>query len=226
MKLISVDLARATWLFPVEEIIPLGGANGPAIVQAIASKYDFAQAPTNPTREDIDKNGLKFAAGQFEYENEPINVGEFIVYNDGIMTSSTSTENSEAFLDDVSDFLRDDFGFRPIVSNVKRIFLSSVVVEFATSISSALKAFETLSNIVGAKLNAIDGTNYPVELARIDFDLNKDPEFRPPFVPRFSIEKRINTPSSLRRYISGAPIRTRDHLALLDQIERELEGND
>lgn len=167
-----------------------------------------------------------FSALFFEYRSEPVNIGEFTIYNDGIIASSTSTENAEAFLDDVFGLLRDHFGFRPIVSEVKRIFGSNIVVEFGASLSSAIRAFERMSQSVGESLNAVDGTSYPIELARLDFALNKDPEFRPPHIPRFMIEKRVNTPSSARRYISGAPIRTRDHLALLQQFEHELERTD
>jgi hypothetical protein len=219
MKLINVDLGRVTWLFPVEEIIPLGGAEGPNIVQAIASKYVFTQSPSNPTREDIDKNGLKFLAGQFEFKKKRTNISEFVVFNDGIVASSASTEAADAFLEDVYAFLRSEFQFREIVSTVKRVYVSNLVVELGPSLSSALGSYQQIAKLVAEKLNEVDGRQYPVELARIDFALNKDPEFRPPNIPRLTIEKRAHAPFSQHRYFSTAPMSTRDHLTILEQLE-------
>jgi hypothetical protein len=220
MKLISIDVGRVTWLFPVEEILPIGGAEGPNIVQAIASRYAFTQSPSNPTREDIDKNGLKFLAGHFEHEKNRANITEFAVFNDGIVVSSVSTEAAEAFFEDVYAFLRSNFGFREIVSTVKRVYLSNLVVELGPSLSKALDSYAQIAKVIGEKLNKLDGSKHPVELARLDFALNKDPEFRPPNIPRFTIEKRAHAPFSQHRYFSSAPIPTKDHLTMLEHLEK------
>lgn len=45
MNLVSLETGRTTWLFPVEEILPLGGADGPRITAAITSKYKFTHPP-------------------------------------------------------------------------------------------------------------------------------------------------------------------------------------
>lgn len=60
MEIVSFDTGRVTWLFPTEEFIPLGGADGMFIIHKIAERYEFRNPPGNPTREEIDKNGLKF----------------------------------------------------------------------------------------------------------------------------------------------------------------------
>jgi hypothetical protein len=130
MNLVSLESGRTTWLFPVEEIIPLGGADGPKIIAAISSKYTFTHPPANPTREDIDKNGLKFAGGQMLHEGKIANIGEFIVFNDGIVAVSSSTELAESFLQDVIAFLVSEFEFRKISSDLKKVHISTVVVEF------------------------------------------------------------------------------------------------
>src|SRR5262245_12356666 len=101
MKLVSIDQAQTTWLFPVEEIVPMSGAEGPRIIAAISSRYSFTHSPTNPTREDIQKNGLKFASGSFIFVKQRVNIIELIVFNDGIVALSTSTEAAEAFPSDL-----------------------------------------------------------------------------------------------------------------------------
>ncbi len=222
MKLVSVDQARTTWLFPVEEILPLAGANGPRIVAEITSRYNFSQPPLNPTREDIEKNGLKFAAGSVTLGKQRLNIPELIVFTDGIVASSTSTEGAEDFLSDLYGFLRAEHGFREISTRVKRVYVSTLVVEFRRSISSAVSGFEQLSKSIANALNEVDGTNYPIELFRLDFALNKDPEFRPPSIPRFAIELRANSPFSQHRYYSTAPISTKIHLSVLEAFEQQI----
>jgi hypothetical protein len=222
MNIVSLESGRTTWLFPVEEILPLGGADGPKIIAAISSKYGFTHPPANPTREDVDKNGLKFAGGQMVHKGKIVNVAEFVVFNDGIVAVSASTENAEAFLQEIYTLLVSEFAFREITSDVKKVHLSTVVVDFDTSLNDFVQGHSAEIDLIGKHLNSIDNTDFPVEVARIDFVLNKDPEFRPPNIPRLTIEKRAHTQFSQHRYFSVAPIHTAKHLEILERIERGL----
>jgi hypothetical protein len=222
MNVISLENGKSTWLFPTEEILPLGGADGPKIISAIASKYKFTHPPANPTREEIDKSGLKFAGGQLANKSKIANIAEFTVFSDGIIAQSTSTENAEAFLQEIYAFLVSEFAFREITSQVKKIHVSTVVIDFATSLNPFVQGHNAGIDLIGKQLNSIDNTDFPIELARVDFVLNKDPEFRPPNIPRLTIEKRANTQFSQHRYFSIAPIHTEKHLEILERIEREL----
>jgi hypothetical protein len=222
MNLVSLESGRTTWLFPVEEIIPLGGADGPKIIAAISSKYKFTHPPANPTREDIDKNGLKFAGGQMLHEGKIANISEFVVFNDGIVAVSSSTELAETFLQEIFSFLVSEFEFRGISSNVRKIHVSTVVVEFDTSLNHVIQGRAAETAVIEKHLNSIDNTDFPVEVMRVDFALNKDPEFRPANIPRLTIEKRAYTQFSQHRYFSSAPIDTAKHLEILERIDRSL----
>jgi hypothetical protein len=224
MKIISIENGRTTWLFPVEEFMPLRGTDGKKIIDAITARYDFSHPPDNPTRADIEKNGLKFSDGHLRLNGELTNVIEFFIFSDGIVASATTTEGAEAFLNDIYHFLRTEFDFREIISAVKKINLSTVVVEFETSLSVAQKGYNRISNLISEQLNIAEKTQYPAELARMDFVLNKDPEFRPQNPPRFMIETRANAPFAQHRYYSSAPLTTRQHLTVLEKIELELLG--
>jgi hypothetical protein len=222
MNIVSFESGRSTWLFPVEEILPLGGSDGQIIMAAISSKYRFTHPPANPTKEDIEKNGLKFAGGQMVYDGNPVTIVEFIVFSDGIVAASSSTEYAEAYLQDVYTFLVSEFGFRAITSDVKKVLQSTVVVDFQTSLTNLIKGHKEEKDLVRRHLNAVDDTNFPLELSRVDFALNKDPEFRPPNIPRLMIEKRANTQFSQHRYFSSAPIHTTKHLEILEKFDRGL----
>jgi hypothetical protein len=206
-----------------EEIIPIGGADGPRIVEVISSKYKFTHPPANPTREEIEKNGLKFSGGRMAREGFTANIAEFVVFNDGIVAISSSTENAEAFLEEVYSFLVAEFAFREITSVVKKVYLSSVVVDFDASLNKIVHGQTAELDLIRNELNAVDHTTFPVEVVRIDIALDKDPEFRPPNIPRLSIERRANSQFSQHRYYSAAPIHTAKHLEILKRIERGLQ---
>jgi hypothetical protein len=222
MNLVSLESGRTTWLFPVEEIIPLGGADGPKIIAAISSRYKFTHPPTNPARDEIDKNGLKFAGGQMLHEGKIANIAEFVVFNDGIVAISSATDLAELFLQDIFGFLISEFEFREISSDVRKVHISTVVVEFSTSLNHFVHGHTAETAVIEKHLNSIDNTEFPVEVMRLDFALNKDPEFRPPNIPRLTIEKRAHTQFSQHRYFSSAPIDTTKHLEILERIDRGL----
>lgn len=222
MNVVSFESGRSTWLFPVEEILPLGGADGQAVTAAITSRYRFMHPPANPTRDDIEKNGLKFADGQMAYDGDTVNVVEFTVFSDGLVAASSSTEYAEAYLEDLYTFLVSEFEFRTITSDVKKVVQSSVVVDFHASLTNLIKGHREEKDLVRKHLNADDDTNFPLELSRVDFMLNKDPEFRPPNIPRLMIEKRANTQFSQHRYYSAAPIHTTKHLEILEKFDQGL----
>ena len=135
---------------------------------------------------------------------------------------SSSTELAESFLQDVIAFLVSEFEFREISSDLKKVHISTVVVEFSTSLNQFVQGHTAETAVIGKHLNSIDNTDFPVEVNRLDFVLNKDPEFRPPNIPRLTIEKRANTQFSQHRYFSSAPIDTAKHLEILERIDRGL----
>lgn len=219
MKIVSLDTGRATWLFPTEEFIPLGGADGIKIVQTVAERYEFKNYLQNPTREEVDKNGLKFSGGVFEFEGIRSAIGEFALFNDGIVASSNTTEHSDAFLRDVTEFVIEEFDFRHPISPIKKVFTSILTLEFENAVAALLAKQEALLSLVGNYLNAPLNTDHKVAVTRLDLSLD-DPAISTNSRPKLVLESRFSVPLSRRRYYSNAAIHTRDHLALLTEIEQ------
>jgi hypothetical protein len=167
MKIISIDSGRTTWLFPAEEFMPIPGGDGKAIIQKITDRYSFSHPPLNPTREEIDKNGLKFMSGQFPFEGEKANIGEFAVYNDGLVAVANTTESGTAFLEELFTYLIKEFQFRQPVSPIKKVNVSTVIVEFDEALNSMLADQEAIMDIVAVHLNAPLNTSDKVELSRL-----------------------------------------------------------
>jgi hypothetical protein len=223
MEVVSFDIGRATWLFPTEEFLPLGGTDAIAIVQKVAERYQFKNFSENPTREEVDKNGLKFSTGVFEFQGKRVGVGEFVLFNDGIVAISNTTEHSGAFLDDLMEFVIREFQFRQPISPIKKVYTSTLTVEFKNSVANLLAKQGALLALVGTYLNAPQGTSYGVEVTRLEFSLD-DPTAAFNARPRLILESRVTVPLARRRYYSSAAIHTRDHMELLSRIEEAFMG--
>lgn len=218
MEIVSFDSGRVTWLFPTEEFVPLGGADGMSITRKIAERYEFRNPPENPTREEIDKHGLKFSAGIFQFEGKRATIGEFVLYNDGIVAVSNTTERSTAFLDDVVEFSIREFQFRRPVSPIKKVFVSIVTVEFDNSVVGLFAKQAAVTSLVADYLNAPLGTSHGVAVTRLDFSLD-DSGLPLSARPKLILEARASVPLARNRYYSNAAVQTKDHLELLSKIE-------
>ncbi|WP_342714094.1 hypothetical protein [Bradyrhizobium sp. B039] len=219
MEVVSIETGRTTWLFPTEEILPLGGTDPIAIIQKLAERYDFKNFPEKPTREEVDKNGLKFGTGIFNSDGKRAIITEFALYTDGVVAIANTTEHSSAFLDDLMDYLIREFQFRRPISPVKKVYVSLLTVEFEQAVSAMFADHAALLSLIGGYLNAPLGTRHGVEVTRIDFALN-DSSAPTSAGPRFILEARASVPLARKRYFSNAAMHTQEHLKLLSAIEK------
>lgn len=219
MKVITFDSARATWLFPLEEFAPSSGANPPSILNAIADRYSFTQKPNITTREDMNKSGLVFGVGQFRADGEPIMVNDFAIYNDGIVAVSRTTESAEAFLNDVFTWVTDTFGFRK-VDNSRRLYSSTIIVEFDHSPSQLVAGYERLIGLLNARTKTVMRKSASLQFSRLDFEMDsRELTDGQVAVPKFILERRGGVDFSKERYFSAATMQTTDHVAVLTEIE-------
>jgi hypothetical protein len=218
MEIVSIETGRATWLFPTEEIVPLGGLDVMTVIKGVSERYEFKNFPQNPVREEIDKNGLKFSTGVFESRGKRAGIGEFALYSDGIIAVSNTTEHSAAFLEDLLEYVVRDFRFRIPISPIKKIYVSIVTVEFENAIANMLAHQSALLSLIGGYLNASQNTSHGVEVTRLDFALD-DAAVPTNSRPKLILEARLTVPSARRRYYSNAALHTDDHLELLSRIE-------
>ncbi len=100
MKLVTVDSARAIWLFETRELNPKGLDMNP-IYLAIRNKYGFASPKTREETEEP-RDGIKFQHGVYKpVGTQGISVASTI-YPDGLIAdTASSTQDAEAFLHDV-----------------------------------------------------------------------------------------------------------------------------
>jgi hypothetical protein len=225
MRLIAFETSRTTLLFPLEEISPLAPIDGREVVESIVNRYNFKGfPPPNIPREEINKIGAKFENGLFSPEGHLTNIFDFTAFSDGIVVTSNTTESGSAFIDDVLTFLRERFAFRQFVSKVQRTFLSQVVVEFDRPLSGLFAAHGKIADLIANQNRQIYGVPAVMDFGRLDLELDKTASPLRLGVPRFIIERRPGVPFSQERYFCSAPMHTKSHLELLEEIERMAAG--
>src|SRR5712692_7202985 len=108
MNVLYIGLARTAWVFDINLLNPTG-LSFRGVVEEIAKRYQFSKAPKNEADADENKS-LAFKAGTFiGVRKVPVMVG-FNIYNDGwTADTSSSTDESTEFLNDLAKWLNDTF---------------------------------------------------------------------------------------------------------------------
>jgi hypothetical protein len=206
----GILVARSIWLFNTSELNPLGVALAP-LYESLRERYQFLQYPCKS--EDFAKSGLSFKDGNFSGWGVNLEI-----YADGIIASThTSTRVSDAFLEDVLVWAKDNFKLRYDPLLIRRKLYESNI-EF-TSKLDLKKEFKKLNNFLKllSEINP-DQENTVKDIVIIAF---KDEKVQRAL---FTFEKRENTPFSENRYVSGAAYDTDKHLELIEKFENLMKA--
>jgi hypothetical protein len=224
MRVVAFDSARVTVLFPFEEVIPLGGIAAPGMVNEVISRYNFAKGPDlGLPREELQKTGLKYENGSYNAQNRPVPIVSFVIYSDGVVVDASKTEDAEEFWDDLCRWMISEKKFRDFTIAPSRRFLSQIIIEFDKPLSKLIGGFEFLTRTVSDKLDAIYDTQIKLGFARVDLEFDRISERSSLIIPKFIIERRANIPFSRERYFCAAPLRSKDHVEVLQKLEDTID---
>lgn len=209
MQIINVLLARVIWFADLQLINPSGLALGP-VQAALRERYKFLIYPSSPQEFDMTK-GVRYADGEFVFDGKTIGVA-ISIFNNGWATDTfVSTEASEAFLNDLVEWLTIG-GFRPPQDFVTKIvYESQLVVHSKTNLRKTFDSFRSFEQLI-AELSG-----NPTEQL-IGFYIGGDN----PQLSTFTFERRQNTPFSENKYFSRAALPTSKHIQALDELEKIL----
>jgi hypothetical protein len=145
------------------------------------------------------------------------------LYNNAVAADSFSyTENSEAFLEDLAAWLavEHDIHVKPQVK--RKLYVSQLVVQAKAS----LLLWNPKLTFVSAKIESL-ATTFDGQPRKYVFDgisayPNDAGQATAP--GQFQLDRKWGTDPSENTYFSQAPTGTREHIALLDEIESSLLG--
>ena len=213
VEIIGVMLARS-----LQAIRSSGGTLGyyPEIVEGLKARYSFLSAPKEHEILLEPPKGIELKHGKFVYRDQVVIIDKFTLFNDGVAADTTSsTDDSGYFLDDLMEWAKSAMPKAQI--SRPRYYLSHI--EF--KMSEPLEGYTPRLKPVGEQLTAllksygIAVPRYEATAIHLRFDqigkINPQPGV-------FFIDRRAGIPFSENIWFSQAPLRTKDHIALLEDL--------
>ena len=197
------------------------------LVEAVRQRYGFLKYPDlGKPNEPID-----FQVGKLEIDGRIIKVQQFVITYMTTVTSlgaatRTSSDDADLFLDDLINWTQSEFNLDTAsASSFPPAYHGQV--EFVLETDRLATRFKELTNLGEAITNIIHGygskecPEYQLGGFSMHFDTN-DPKLSRPIPTVFTVERRVGAPYSEQKYFSQAPLKTKDHKAVLERLEKLL----
>jgi hypothetical protein len=216
MKLLSVQRARSIWLINLVDLNP-HGRNIFSLIGPVIAKYKFVQFPTKPEELDLSK-GINFVGGSFQKDSQNDIAIDLTIFNDGFLSDTrSSTEDSDAFLDEFFSWIAGEFGlvqYKEILRS--RVYVSELWVKTDKSLNALNPKLENFSKRLTSLIVGHD--HHPILFETYGISFWTNPTITLPPGP-FKFERAEGAPFNENRYYSAAPLQTDVHLAMLEELE-------
>jgi|SoiMethySBSTD1v2_1073268.scaffolds.fasta_scaffold82158_4 hypothetical protein len=176
--------------------------------QGLIERYRFKVFPVNPGDFDF-TNGIRYADGEFVYEDRAIAVSLTIYNNGWLVESSLSTEAAESFWEDIADWVP-NLGLRSAGQLVtKKAYESQLIVHVNLDIATPFEKLQPLAQLIGQL-----SENPKEQLS--GFYIGTEGQQ----LSTFTFERLVGTPFSQNEYFSRALLPTSKHIRALEEIEK------
>jgi len=205
----------------VEGTAEKGLVLGQDVVRALVERYKFWEHPTKASEFELDDGGQGATFQHGAFDGFPVQ--RLRLYRRGVAAESPGVPSADVcrFIDDLLAFGAKEFGLRYAdSSDVKHVFNSSLEIQMSDAFG---RKFDVL-NRVASEIDAMlvrDGIQAP-GFSLGGLILQPDTSAVAPITPgKFIVERRVNYALRDNVYFSQAPLRTDDHLAILESLDRE-----
>jgi len=198
-------------------------------VKGLKDRYGFIQFPTTLQEYDASK-GVTFLHGKFTSQrpltttglvSQNLVIDRFQIYTNGVLAETKAfAEDADLFLDDVLEWAKERFGlvFNEIPP-IRKAYLSQLEVvlninlnNYSRDISPFSKRIEDFLEGYGQKESSFEVSNISLHC-----DTTQFPVLAP---TAFIVERKVQTPYSSQTYVTSAPLKTADHIKILESLER------
>ena len=221
MELLAVRTARLVASLNAEELNPSGRPLAHDFMKAFVERYSFVKQPTTADEIlDTQNKGLIFELGKWN----DVGVAKVVLFDWGIVVeTNTSTDASESVLQDMLKWGAETFGLsnRPSLIT-RRNYVSELVFSSETSLPAISPKLRSLGDKITTLVGGYLGNSMQFEITGINlaFDASQSKQL---FTP-FQIYRLADTPFSQNKYYSGGPLKTSDHVQLINDFEAVLKG--
>jgi hypothetical protein len=216
MELAFIDTSRVIHLTAVHR--PEGQIYQPELMRGVVNRYSFVKYPS---LEELLRREIKFEIGKFS----DAQIQEFSIYGDGLIASSASdTDIIEAFVTDILEWIKEQFGITPAINaKPETYFESTLIVKAETDLVAAMTPKADALSVIGRACRLAPSPDSPYVPSGFIFDTDAQ-EFKGGRKPKyFAVERRLGAPYGENVFYCTAPLRTKDHLAVLRSLE-EIAG--
>jgi len=245
MKIIGPQLAASVLTIPLDDVRPVQGITPQQIVDVVVPRYGFPARPRAmpPSPFHVPASpgvaGAPIAQMMIQVptilRNGVANIGEqkiVIVQLDvmpdvsRIVVHTVTTDEGDVVLDDLVVLLEAACGFRNLKQFTSRLYVSNIIAQFDKGLEDYIPMFKKIQEILTTPMRSSTGINEDVKIERLAF------AFDPLLISavksqnnlgNFVLERRQERPFSENRYFSSAPLRTTDHIQILEKIAAALE---
>lgn len=227
MKYISSALASVALYVSADDVRPVRGILTRDLIAAITSKYKFHVYPTLPPGFPPQAlPAMVFQSGLCDIDGNQYPIMNLAITGAATTITAYDSDACDAILDDYVTLLDDTLKYRIKNAPQRRAYQSNVVVEFDPGLEKLISQFAVIEDILN---NEVHRDEYPFKIKRLSFGYG-DPD---PVVmlaqnaaqierSDFQIERRAQEPYDRNRYFCAAPVRTGEHIQLLERIDRAL----
>jgi hypothetical protein len=250
MKMIRSYAARAVLRVPMDDVKPTTTYSPQQVISGIMSRYDFSQAqnlaqggaPINilgapgpavsmgiPIGFQMNfQPPIVLQNGTASINNRAIGIQQLVITPDltTIIIGAETTEDADIILDDIISLMEGTYGFHDLAKRGDRVYGSSLIVEFDEAVEQYISVFEGIEKLITPAYKSAFNIKQEVKIERFAFacDPTELPAAKAQFVASFTIERRAGHPFDENRYFCGAPLKTSDHIALIEAIERVMKN--
>jgi hypothetical protein len=213
MKLLKINQGQAVWLLNLRR--PAGPLPLPELCALIRSRYQFQSYPAE-LREATDE--LIFQVGQFQ----GVAIDKLGIYSDGaVVDTKANIEVADAFLQEALDWLASEFDYEVVEHPpLRKLYSSNLEVKLDIDLDYWLNPLSELSTELSKVVR--EHCDLRSDYRPAGFVLNfDDPLSEGSGAGMFRLERRIAKPFDPSIYLTTAPLKTDDHLKLLEMIEQQ-----
>ncbi|OAF06677.1 hypothetical protein AYJ54_19335 [Bradyrhizobium centrolobii] len=177
-------------------------------------KYGFVQVPTTIAELDFTK-GVTFLQGYYK----GLVISKLQVYENGMLCEALADNSAcDEFMGEVLEWAKTEHAI-PIKESGVKAFISQLEVVTNVDLEKHLQKIDSVAALIGQSLKSYGQPVglYQMSGIKLHYDSAATPVPRP---PEFVFERRAGEPYSTNQYFSSAPLRTADHMRVLNQLEK------
>ena len=184
------------------------------LIRGLQDMYGFVQVPLTISDLDFTK-GVNFLRGYYKGNI----IDKLQIYENGLLCEA-ATDNSvcDEFMGEILNWAATEHGI-PVRETGVKAFISQVEVISDIDLGMAFSKIGAIGSLFAGALKSYGQPvpDYSFSGIRMHYDSITMPVPRP---PEFVFERRAGQLYSTNEYFSSAPLRTKDHMYILDELEK------